>query len=42
MTALALDARGLTLAFGGLKAVTELTLQVPAGGLKVGVAAWKE
>ncbi len=33
MTKLALDARGLTLAFGGLKAVTELTLQVPEGGL---------
>ena len=30
---LALDVRGLTLAFGGLKAVTELSLQVPTGGL---------
>jgi branched-chain amino acid transport system ATP-binding protein len=29
----ALDAQGLTIAFGGLKAVTGLTLQVPVGGL---------
>jgi branched-chain amino acid transport system ATP-binding protein len=33
VSSLALDAQGLTLAFGGLKAVTELTLQVPVGGL---------
>ena len=33
MTALALDAQALTIAFGGLKAVTGLTLQVPIGAL---------
>ena len=41
VTALALDAQALTIAFGGLKAVTGLTLQVPVGalhGLKIGRA----
>jgi branched-chain amino acid transport system ATP-binding protein len=33
VTAPALEARGLTLAFGGLKAVTDFSLSVPPGGL---------
>ena len=33
MTAPALEARGLALAFGGLKAVSDFSLAVPAGGL---------